>query len=481
MALDTKYRPAGFDDVIGQSSTVRILREFVGSGSGFRQSYLFAGPHGSGKTTLGRILARALLCDDPPGGDPCDACDSCLDILRSGSSADFVEVDAATNSGKDNIRKIVEQIQYSSFSGKRRIYLFDEAHQLSRDALDALLKPMEDAVLGTEDKRLVCIFCTTEPERMRATVVSRCAPTFVIRRASTEEIVGRLSWVCDSEGIQYDPDALALVAEYSEAHIRDALKAVEGVSMVGRISTDSVSEYLRLDTVSTVLSLLEAMGGGDVREALSIAGSLVEVASPATLYGKVSDTAITIYSGGLGASAWPSWWDPARASEMALSLGPRAGAIASRFASRPGRVSPVVFLCDVAAAARESLVPVEDTPVVQVRAAPPKTPPQASRIGGANGGKIYNTVEFQSEPSVVGGSYLDPRGVNKSGITDAADNIRKDRGLEKKVAPTAPAPLMRPGDFARIVLLRLSELKGGVDGGPARCEDMGDSRAHKDG
>jgi DNA polymerase III subunit gamma/tau len=482
MALDTKYRPTGFDDVIGQSSTVRILREFVGTGSGFRQSYLFAGPHGSGKTTLGRILARALLCDDPPGGNPCDNCDSCLDILRSGSSADFVEVDAATNSGKDNIRKIVEQIQYSSFSGKRRIYLFDEAHQLSRDALDALLKPMEDAVLGTEDKRLVCIFCTTEPERMRATVVSRCAPTFVIRKAATDEIVGRLSWVCDAEGIPYDPEALTLVAEYSEAHIRDALKAVEGVSMVGHISTESVSEYLRLDTISTVMSLLEAIGGGDVREALSIAGSLVEVASPATLYGKISDTAITIYAGGLGASPWPSWWDSARARDMALSLGPRAGVIASRFASKPGRVSSVVFLCDVAAASRESLTPtVEVAAPPQVCAVPPKTTSQVGSGRGGVGGKIYNTVEFQSEPSVVGGSYLDPRGVNKSGITDAADNNRKARGSEKKAASPVSAPLMRPGDFARIVLLRLSELRGDIDAGSERRNDMGDPRTHKDG
>ena len=151
MALDTKYRPTRFDEVIGQDTTVSILREFIRSGSGLRQSYLFAGPFGSGKTTLGRILARSLLCDSPVDGESCAACPSCVEILENGSSVDFVEVDAATNSGMDNIRKIVKQLQYSSFSGKRRIYLFDEAHQLSRDALDALLKPMEDALLGTED------------------------------------------------------------------------------------------------------------------------------------------------------------------------------------------------------------------------------------------------------------------------------------------------------------------------------------------
>lgn len=126
MALDTKYRPLKFDDVIGQDATVKVLRRFVETGTGFHQSYLFCGSFGSGKTTMGRILARALLCESPVNGDPCDQCTSCLSLLERGSSDCFVEIDAATNSGKDDVRKIVDLLQYDTYSGRRRIHLFDE-------------------------------------------------------------------------------------------------------------------------------------------------------------------------------------------------------------------------------------------------------------------------------------------------------------------------------------------------------------------
>lgn len=143
MALDTRYRPIKYADVLGQESSVDVLRQFVLDGRGFHQSYVFCGQHGSGKTTLGRILARALLCEAPVNGEPCDACTSCTSILERGTSECFVELDAATKSGKGDVTKITEEVTYSTFSGKRRIYLFDEAHQLSKQALDALLKPME--------------------------------------------------------------------------------------------------------------------------------------------------------------------------------------------------------------------------------------------------------------------------------------------------------------------------------------------------
>lgn len=126
MGLDVKYRPRRYGEVLGQDDTVRILRSFVFKGIGFHQSYLFHGPYGSGKTTLGRILARALLCSDPVEGEPCDKCLSCRALLEGGTVEGYVEVDAATHSGKDQIRKIVATIQFSTFSGTRRIYLFDE-------------------------------------------------------------------------------------------------------------------------------------------------------------------------------------------------------------------------------------------------------------------------------------------------------------------------------------------------------------------
>ena len=137
MSLDTKYRPRTYSDVLGQRETVTILKQYVSSGAGFHQSYLFAGPFGSGKTTLARVLARALLCSSPVEGEPCDRCTSCTSILNGGTSPDFFEIDAATNSGKESVRRIVDEIQYSTFSGKRKLYLLDESHRLSTDAPQA--------------------------------------------------------------------------------------------------------------------------------------------------------------------------------------------------------------------------------------------------------------------------------------------------------------------------------------------------------
>ena len=125
MSLDTKYRPRTYADVLGQEATIEICKEYVRSGHGFQQSYVFAGAHGGGKTTLGRILARALLCENPKEGEPCDECYSCKSMLEDRSES-FLEVDAATNSGKEDVRRITEEAKFGTFSGKRKIYLFDE-------------------------------------------------------------------------------------------------------------------------------------------------------------------------------------------------------------------------------------------------------------------------------------------------------------------------------------------------------------------
>lgn len=125
MSLDTKYRPRTYNDVLGQKATIQTLKGFIKSDAGWRQSYLFAGPYGSGKTTLGRIMARALLCQNPNDGEPCDECHSCKAML-AGSHDSFIEVDAATNSGKADVKKLLEELQYVSFSGSRMLYLFDE-------------------------------------------------------------------------------------------------------------------------------------------------------------------------------------------------------------------------------------------------------------------------------------------------------------------------------------------------------------------
>jgi len=246
MSLDRKYRPSKFKDVLGQEGTRKILKQIIKTRKGFQSSYIFGGHYGIGKTTLGRILARALLCDQPLDGEPCDECSSCRTILETGCSDSFEEVDAATNSGKDYIKKILEEINYTTFSGKKKIWLFDEAHQLSRDALDGLLKPMEEFVPGTDDRRLICIFCTTEPEKMRSTISSRSL-FFQVRPVVTKLVYTHLKSICEQEKIIYEDAALKKIADLKGEHIRDSLKTLEVISLLGDVNVENLNHYLCLD------------------------------------------------------------------------------------------------------------------------------------------------------------------------------------------------------------------------------------------
>lgn len=407
MSLDTKYRPYRYADVLGQRGTVQILRQFVKTGAGFYQSYLFAGPFGSGKTTLGRILARALLCEAPVEGEPCDACTSCLSILDNGSSDNFMEVDAATNSGKADVKRITEEIDYATFSGRRRLYLFDEAHRLSQDALDALLKPMEETVGDTEDKRLVCIFCTTEPERMKATILSRCAPAFYIETIKPEVVADRLVTVCEAEGIQYERDALVLIAERTECHIRDCLKAVEGVSMLGGVTLPTVKEYLHLDLNQSYLDLLLGLGGPSFAPVSAVLRHLQGKASPLTCYERLAELCLMAYKyhAGLDTNP-PSYWDRDALRQAGERHGVRLVELATFFASKPSKATFSALECDLLLSHNGHVLaaPVAAAPVSVSRSAPAAPAPS-----------VVPTTSSPVTPSapaasvVVGGVKVDPR------------------------------------------------------------------------
>lgn len=452
MSLDTRYRPRTYADVLGQEGTVQILRQYVRSGAGFHQSYLFAGPWGSGKTTLGRILARSLLCSAPVDGGPCDSCPSCRSILEGGSSENFFEIDAATNSGKDSVRKIVEEIQYSTFSGKRRLYLFDESHRLTLDALDALLKPMEDTVPGGEDKSLVCIFCTTEPEKMRATILSRCAPAFVIKPVVPEQIGSRLAQICDAESITYEREALTLIGELTECHIRDALKAVEGVSMLGPVSRENVAKYLHLDLSRELLDLVFAIRS-DLPGALSRADALTKRSSPSVLYEKLADLCLITYKVSLGISSFPAYLGQATVS---VDTPDDLLLYAERFSSRPGRPTAAMLLCDVAQLHREL-----NRPSFSVVQAPIAAPAKTS-------GKV--TAPPDDKPKMVDDVYVHPRAIKKD---DAP-----------APTPQSPSPLeLRPLEFFRLVKMRAVELSGlpSESSGRQGRDDVGDAGTHQSG
>jgi len=450
VSLDTAYRPRTYADVLGQGETVQILKQYVESGAGFHQSYLFAGPFGSGKTTLARVLARALLCSSPVGGEPCDQCVSCRSILEGGTSPDFFEVDAATNSGKDSVRRIVEDTQYSTFSGKRRLYLLDEAHQLTKDALDALLKPLEDNIPGSQDKTLVCIFCTTEPERMRNTILSRCAPAFVIRPVAPERVGERLAMVCEKEGISYERRALNLIAEITECHIRDALKAVEGVSMLGEVSVQNVSRYLHLDYASTVLEIISSLKS-NLPLSISRASELLKTMSPITAYEKLAEMSLLAYRTTLGPVALPSYLDQASVEAVGKSLGDELLDFAEKLSSRPGRPTSSMLLCDLSQLHR-------GVRVVVAKASPPPsvTPKEGS-------------VDPQDKPSTLDGVYVHPRAINAR-VPDAP--------------PTPSSPFSvsySPLEFFQLVRRRAVELEQGQGVGQSGRDNLGHPGTHEAG
>jgi hypothetical protein len=326
----------------------------------------------------------------------------------------------------------VEEIQYSTFSGKRRLYLFDESHRLSTDALDALLKPMEDCVPESQDKSLVCIFCTTEPEKMRATILSRCAPAFVIKPVGPSQIGDRLEAVCLEEKLPYERDALNLIGELTECHIRDALKAVEGVSMLGPVNRENVSKYLHLDSHLVILEILSKILD-DLPEALRKTSDLLSFTSPTTAYEKLAETAMLAYRVSINAATSPSYLDAMVVSEIGTRVGGRLLTYASRFASRPGRPTAAMLLCDVSQLHQEAVAP-----VMQYVAAPSPHIKTPTGVG---------TVVSEAKPKLVDYVYVHPRAVKAS------------TGHEPVLPPSSASFELRPLEFFRLVKLRAGELE----------------------
>jgi DNA polymerase-3 subunit gamma/tau len=216
-ALYRKYRSQSWADMVGQEATSRALQGAIAHDR-VAHAYLFSGTRGTGKTSTARLLAKALNClQRPPGtAEPCNACESCLAVQR-GTALDLIEVDAASNRGIDEIRDLREKVNLAPALGRRKVYIIDEAHMLTTEAFNALLKTLEEP-----PEHVVFVLCTTDANRIPLTVLGRCQQ-FVFRRFSEEQVVGRLTHIASNEGIEVEPEVLALIAGVAQGSMRDAI------------------------------------------------------------------------------------------------------------------------------------------------------------------------------------------------------------------------------------------------------------------
>ncbi len=237
-ALYRKYRPLDFEEVVGQEAVVRTLRNAIERDL-VRQAYLFAGPRGTGKTSLARIVAKSLNCEQGPTATPCRECTSCRTIA-AGTSLDVIEMDAASQRGIDDVREIRERVVLQPVQGRYKVYILDEAHQLTAAAFNALLKLIEEP-----PPHLVFIFCTTELAKMIETVRSRCQ-TFLFQRPRLAELARLLRRVADGEEIETPEAALALIARSARGSFRDAVSTLDQIASAtgGHVTVQSVLELL---------------------------------------------------------------------------------------------------------------------------------------------------------------------------------------------------------------------------------------------
>jgi DNA polymerase-3 subunit gamma/tau len=268
-ALYRKYRPQTFDDVVGQDDVVRTLRNAIEHDQ-LRQAYLFSGPRGTGKTSLARILARALNCVEGPTATPCGQCESCAPI-SVGTSLDVIEMDAASQRGIDDVREMRDRALLQPIN-RFKIYILDEAHQLTKDAFNALLKLIEEP-----PPHLVFIFCTTELDKMLATVRSRCQ-TLQFARPSLLDMTKVLRKIADSEEIEAPDAALAQIAQSARGSFRDAISTFDQLAAAtgGTVDVPSVLRLLGVVEEDALFRLIDLVVDGDTAGALSFIEELAE-------------------------------------------------------------------------------------------------------------------------------------------------------------------------------------------------------------
>lgn len=269
LVLARKWRPEVFTDLIGQKPIVRILGNALKQDK-MAHAYVFSGPRGVGKTSVARILAKALNCKDGPTPSPCGQCPSCI-AITGGHSVDVTEIDGASNNSVDDVRDLRERVKYAPAGGKSKVYIIDEVHMLSTSAFNALLKTLEEP-----PPHVVFVLATTEPRKIPLTVMSRCQH-LPFRRISFADIKARLSHITGSEGIKVTDTALNLIARAADGSIRDSLTILDQVaSFAEEITDDDVMDLLGMADMEGLAVLAGALVEGDREAILRTVAELVE-------------------------------------------------------------------------------------------------------------------------------------------------------------------------------------------------------------
>jgi DNA polymerase-3 subunit gamma/tau len=266
VVIARKWRPSTFEEVIGQEHVTRTLGNAIRSDR-VAHAYLFTGPRGVGKTTVARVLAKALNCVEGPTLKPCGKCAACEEIAQ-GTSMDVIEIDGASNRGIDEIRNLRESVRYASVGGKKKVYIIDEVHMLTQEAFNALLKTLEEP-----PPHVVFVFATTQPLKVPQTIVSRCQ-RFDFRRIPADLIASRLKKICDTEGYTCDGSALALISQRAEGSMRDAQSMLEQILAFsgGKATEQDMKPIMGLRGSETVSAIAGAVIRGEEAEVLRLLG-----------------------------------------------------------------------------------------------------------------------------------------------------------------------------------------------------------------